>query len=259
MSLIKNTLAEVNSRTNGHSHTNGYSHTNGHGPSISHTTLRQPLKHRVPVCIVGGGIVGLTCALILHQQGIKVHVYERQLTLYPLPRAVVMAEDTQHLLATAGMSVELDRHVGEIGQPDKFIWKGCDGKTMTYLDMAAEGLCGYRSTTCFSQPTLESALALRCESYGIPVYRDWQLESVDEKTNSANQTKEYTAHFARYKKTERPYQTSLEVEAEYLVSAEGCNSMIREMFGFKEIDYGFTYDWLVIDVVSGADKTSLTI
>lgn len=243
MSLIKNTLAEFNS------------HTNGHGPSISHTTLRQPLKHRVPVCIVGGGIVGLTCALILHQQGIKVHVYERQLTLYPLPRAVVMAEDTQHLLATAGMSVELDRHVGELGQPDKFIWKAHDGKTMAYLDMAAEGLCGYRSTTCFSQPTLESALALRCESYGIPVYRDWQLDSVDEKTTSTEQTKEYTAHFTRYKETERPYQTSLEVEAEYLVSAEGCNSMIREMFGFKEIDYGFTYDWLVIDVVSGADKT----
>lgn len=206
---------------------------------------RPPLQHTTPVCIVGAGIIGMTCALLLHEQGISVRIYERQTTIYPLPRAATMDDEGEHILNQANMGRDTPFLIGNEGQPKRFLWKGWDGQLLTFLDMASRGDCGNRNTSTFAQPALESALALRCENLGVPIFRNWDLHAIEDGQGEHR----YKVHFKQFKTGAKPYQTDLEVHTSWVVSAEGANTKLKGMCGFKERDYGFTYDWLIIDLL----------
>ena len=54
------------------------------------------------VMIVGAGPTGLVLALLLAQRGIKVSVYERWRSHYPLPRAVGFSQESVRALQATG-------------------------------------------------------------------------------------------------------------------------------------------------------------
>lgn len=56
---------------------------------IDQTTL----KRSCDLVIVGAGVVGLFTALLLKQQGIDVHIYERQPSMYSLPKAMSLSNE----------------------------------------------------------------------------------------------------------------------------------------------------------------------
>lgn len=85
------------------------------------------------VLIVGAGPVGLLLALMLHQRGVDVKIVERQKSLYPLPRAVMMDHESRRLFGSAGLSEQIDAIVQDIigkGGEDgsNFVWRDKDLK-----------------------------------------------------------------------------------------------------------------------------------
>jgi 2-polyprenyl-6-methoxyphenol hydroxylase-like FAD-dependent oxidoreductase len=86
------------------------------------------------ILIVGAGPVGMLLAVLLHDQGVRVTIVERQQGLYPLPRAVAFDHESRRLFGIAGLTDEIaeileERNLkgGEEGQ--NFVWRDADLKS----------------------------------------------------------------------------------------------------------------------------------
>ncbi|PWN86766.1 FAD/NAD(P)-binding domain-containing protein [Acaromyces ingoldii] len=203
------------------------------------------LKRECDICIVGAGIVGMVAALLLRKQGILVHIYERQASVYPLPRAVALADDSIRLLLAAGLGVEVQRHVLKHHSQEDFIWRDKQQNPLVRLNMAQPGPTGLPNASLFSQPNLEAAIALYCEHAGVPIYRGWEFQDAVQEVDGR-----MTIFFTRYK-TEKQicYNAGVQVHSNFLVAADGANSSVREHFGIDREDYGLRSDWLILDTL----------
>src|SRR5206468_12789439 len=127
------------------------------------------------VAIVGYGPVGQVLAILLGERGWKVGVFEKQLTVYPLPRAVHFDHEVARILQAAGLGGELPR----LSEPaDVYEWKNAGGETLLRIGSRDAGLCGWPEANMFSQPELERVLDVRARALpSIAVHRG--CEAVD--------------------------------------------------------------------------------
>ncbi len=74
-------------------------------------SLISSLPQEIPVLIVGGGPVGITCALLLEQQGIESLVVERTDALPTTPRAHVIRRRSMEIFEKIGVANEIEAAV----------------------------------------------------------------------------------------------------------------------------------------------------
>jgi 2-polyprenyl-6-methoxyphenol hydroxylase-like FAD-dependent oxidoreductase len=218
--------------------------TNGH----SAVTPEFPaLERTCEVCIIGAGIPGMICALLLKKLGIDVHIYERQGAIYPLPRAVVLGDESLSVAAKAGLGYELRNMMksATAGVKD-FVWVDENEETLERLDGHSRGCSGYPGITMFCQPVFEAAVASACVAAGVPIYRHWEFGGFQE-TDAVDG--EYDISFKSYKGTNQ-YNPTMNVRAKWLIGADGANSSVRKAAGIEQVDFGLCYDWLIVDCVS---------
>lgn len=211
------------------------------GQTTSRTIPSQALRYDTQVCIVGAGIVGMVAALLLHRQGISVRILERQTSVYPLPRAVCLSGDSIRYCIDAGLGEELLRFVAGATDAEKVSWVGPEGERLVDFSLEAPTASGYATGNIFCQPVFETATTLACEANGVPIHRGWNFTHY-----TTLPTGKIQADFESYKGRNR-YNPLLSVTCDYLISAEGANSTIREQAGIEREDYGFDYDWLILD------------
>jgi 2-polyprenyl-6-methoxyphenol hydroxylase-like FAD-dependent oxidoreductase len=206
------------------------------------------LKRQCDVCIVGAGIVGMVTALLLKKQGIDVQIYERQGAVYPLPRAVVLSDDSLRTCVAAGLGPEIQRLVKPgSAKIQEICWRDADMEPLARFDIGQLGPSGRPSASPFCQPIFESAVSLRCESSGIPIFRHWEVQSYDE--HRLQDGREVVRVCFDSYKGKNPYNPKLEVQAKWLIGADGAKSTIRKLAGIGQKDYGLCFDWLIIDTV----------
>ena len=189
---------------------------------------------QVPVAIVGGGVVGVTLALMLARRGIGTVVFERELEPHRLPRAHAVNPRTIEVLREIGIS---DTELRRVGAP----------KDLTSEVRFATTLTGY----CFGtlpyerqdddvrdvtpsplvnipQPALEALLLDRVALEPL----------IDLRRNhcwlSAEQEGEGVVSLVRTPEGSQIFQSR------YLVAADGAASSVREqlgitMSGFEEL------------------------
>jgi 2-polyprenyl-6-methoxyphenol hydroxylase-like FAD-dependent oxidoreductase len=186
------------------------------------------------VAIVGYGPVGQVLAILLGQRGWKVVVFEKQLTVYPLPRAVHFDHEVARILQAAGLGGELPR----LSEPaDVYEWKNAAGETLLRIGSRDAGLCGWPEANMFSQPELERVLDVRARALpSIAVHRG--CEVVDLRGGE-----EATAVSVVCADRRR------EVRARWVVGCDGANSFARRHLGATVTDLGFFFDWLIVDVI----------
>jgi 2-polyprenyl-6-methoxyphenol hydroxylase-like FAD-dependent oxidoreductase len=207
------------------------------------------LKRECDVCIVGAGIVGMITALLLKKQGIDVHVYDRQGAVYPLPRAVVLSDDSLRTCVAAGLGAEIHGLIKPgSSKIQEIYWRDAHKAPLARFETSKLGPSGYPRTSPFCQPIFESAVSLRCESAGIPIFRNWEVKSFEERKLQGEQEGVLVC-FDSYK-GKNAYNPKLEVQAKWLIGADGANSAIRKLAGIGQEDHGLCFDWLIIDTVS---------
>lgn len=202
---------------------------------------RAPLRYDCQVCIVGAGIVGMVTALLLKRLGINVLIFERQTSVYPLPRAVSLSGDAIRICIDAGLGEELLRFVAGATDADSVSWQDALGDTLVDFSLAAPTQSGYSTGNIFCQPIFETATTLACEASGVPIHRGWNFYHYTTLPSGR-----IAADLESYKGRNR-YNTHVQVACDYLISAEGANSTVRELAGISREDYGFDYDWLILD------------
>ncbi|MEU8825795.1 bifunctional 3-(3-hydroxy-phenyl)propionate/3-hydroxycinnamic acid hydroxylase [Streptomyces sp. NPDC048636] len=183
------------------------------------------------VVIVGYGPIGQTLALLLADAGWRVVVLERQRQPYPLPRATSFDGETARCFARAGVGAAFSR-IGEAA--DGYDWRNADGRTLIGIDFAGTGRYSWPDITTMHQPTLEAVLRDRAASLpGIEVRTGCTVTDVTENGEVTYTEADGTAT----------------VIGSWVVGCDGANSTVRRRMGVGVTDLGFSYDWLLCDVV----------
>jgi 2-polyprenyl-6-methoxyphenol hydroxylase-like FAD-dependent oxidoreductase len=184
-------------------------------------------------------------AIMLGRQGRKVAVYERQTSIYPLPRAVAIDHEIRRVLEAIGGGAEVTRL---LNPGKRYEWFNAEWKKLIEYDFSRESPSGGPIAYTFYQPALEEALDRAARASGdVAVHLGWEAVDVEE-------TAEHVALTVR----ERDTGEIRQVRARYLIGLDGANSTIRKALDIPQLDLGFEADWLVVDLLL-KDGTTLDI
>lgn len=180
-----------------------------------------------PVLIAGGGMVGLSAATFLAQQGIRSVVIERLEASSPLPRAAYFHMRTLEMFRAAG----IERAVRERSEKD-FVPEGeviamdcLSGRvTASFIQNLNEGVDAL--SPCrrlfLNQPSLEPVLRARAQEVGATVMQGTEITGVRQDADSVT---------VGVKSVHGGGERQL--RCRYLIAADGAHSKVREQLGIK--------------------------
>jgi 2-polyprenyl-6-methoxyphenol hydroxylase-like FAD-dependent oxidoreductase len=178
-----------------------------------------------PVVIAGGGLIGLSTAMFLAQQGIASLAVERLRGGSPLPRAAHFHMRTLELFRLAGIEDEVKRRSEDDFLPEGAIiaMDSLSGRKLAdiiaSLNAGVEALSPCRRLF-ISQPSLEPILRRRAKEAGAQVLEGHTVTSVAQDTSGVIVT---------VKDVDSGEEQQL--RASYLVGADGAHSVVRELLG----------------------------
>ena len=178
-----------------------------------------------PVVIAGGGLIGLSTAMFLAQQGIASLAVERLRGGSPLPRAAHFHLRTLELFRLAGIEDEVKRRSEDDFLPEGAIiaMDSLSGRKLAdiiaSLNAGVEALSPCRRLF-ISQPSLEPILRRRAKEAGAQVLEGHTVTSVEQDTSGVTVT---------VKDVDSGEEQQL--HASYLVGADGAHSVVRELLG----------------------------
>lgn len=202
------------------------------------------MREETDVLIVGLGPVGAALGVYLGRMGVKAIAIERDINVYPMPRAAHLDHETMRLLHLAGGA----EAVSKASQPlSAYEFRNAGGELlMGFAPQGSVAPTGWPWTSMFHQPTLEHALRARLQS----------IPSVSVRLGHAlkgwrNDGEGVVAE------VETPEGVK-EIAARFLVGCDGGNSTVRRGAGIAFDDMGFDEPWLVIDTVLTGGVTRIS-
>lgn len=186
------------------------------------------------VAIVGYGPVGQVAAALLGRAGHRVAVFERQLSLYPLPRIGHLDHEVMRIVQAVGAAEQFEKDAYVC---DTYDWINAAGDVLIHFDWSKPEITGWHPHYLFYQPDLDAVLSHAVENQThVQVNRGWEATLITQDAEGVSM------HLAR-----RGSGESRQVTARFLIGADGANSFVRRHVGIPWMDLGFHADWLVVD------------
>lgn len=190
------------------------------------------------IAVVGFGPVGAVAACLLGQQGRRVLVVERDREIFPMPRAIVLDDETMRLFRTMGLSEQIAPFVTPI-------------RTVEFTDPLGSRLVGYDVPAdvpkpngvfpnyFFHQPSVDAVLR---DAVG-------RLETVDVAL---------ATELVGLEQVDGGFEVTLTsgrdarrvVSARYVLGCDGARSTVRTLLGIPTWSLGYDRRWLVVDAES---------
>jgi 2-polyprenyl-6-methoxyphenol hydroxylase-like FAD-dependent oxidoreductase len=183
------------------------------------------IEEDAPVLIAGGGLVGLSTAMFLAQQGIASLVIERRRGGSTLPRAAHFHLRTLELFRSAGIEEEIRRRSAEEFLPEGAIvaMDSLAGRKTAdiigRLNEGVEALSPCRKLF-ITQPGLEPILRRRACEAGARVLDGHEIVGIGQDSSEVSVTA-------------RDAETGVErtLRGRYMVGADGAHSKVRQWLG----------------------------
>lgn len=188
---------------------------------------------RTDVLIAGLGPVGAALAVYLGQLGLSVVAIDRDMDVYPMPRAAHLDHETMRLLHLAGGAEAVSR----ASQPlSAYEFRSAKGELLMGF-RPGPGLAptGFPMSSMFHQPTLEHALRVRLGT----------LPNVSVRLGAA--LKGFATEGAGVRAEIAGPDGAETIEARYLIGCDGAQSLVRKLLGIELDDMSFDEPWLVLD------------
>ena len=200
------------------------------------------------VVVVGYGPVGQLLALLLGRAGHRVAVLERWPSFYPQPRAVHFDHEVARIFQGVGLRPDACSAVEPYD--DLYVWRNAERKTLLNVDWSGVGPTGWHTSNFFTQPLLEPELDRLVQAQPtVSVQRGWEAVAIEENGD------EHVTVVAGQTDGEASTGRRRTLTAQYVIGADGANSMVRGVIGSTMHDLGFFFDWLIVDLVLHDDRT----
>jgi 3-(3-hydroxy-phenyl)propionate hydroxylase len=197
----------------------------------------------IPVVVIGGGPTGLTTALLLAEYGVRSVILERADKPLDIPRAIVLDDEGLRTLQVFGA----DRaYMGMTVEGDGAEYVDDAGNVFGKVGAGPENY-GFPKRSFINQPDMEAVLrdfvarSDRCA-----------LHFSSEVTALENHGDGITVHFTG------PDGTARQIEAAYVVAADGGRSPTRERLGIKMSGSTYSQDWIVVDTMNDPDRKNFS-
>jgi 2-polyprenyl-6-methoxyphenol hydroxylase-like FAD-dependent oxidoreductase len=186
------------------------------------------------VVIVGAGPVGQLLALLLSRSGWRVEVLERRTRPFDLPRAVHIDHEVARVLQGVGVMAELM----PVCEPmDAYEWRNGQGETLLVVQ-GGMGISGWPASLMFCQADLERLLARKLtENATAQVNWGWEVNQLRPHSHGCEVTG---------RQSDGAQAT---VAAKWVVACDGANSTVRTLVAAPIEDFGYSFDWVVADVM----------
>lgn len=188
---------------------------------------------RSDVAIVGYGPTGMVLAALLGQKGISVTVLERYETIYTKPRAAAFDDETMRTFQELGVAEQI---LAGTNVQNGYAWVNGKGQVLTDFEYDNPGPNGWPAQYMMYQPHVETVLDKAVRA--LPNVRVFQGSCVNAITEGEQNITVTATNGAG---------EQMQVEADYVVGADGGNSFIRQALGIALDSYDFSENWLVCD------------
>ena len=128
------------------------------------------------IAIVGYGPVGHVTAALLGRAGHRVAVFDRQLSLYPLPRIGHLDHEIMRIVQAVGAVERFEREAAVCPTYD---WVNAAGDVLIHFDWSRPEVTGWHPHYLFYQPDLDEVLAEAVETQpNVHVARGWEATTI---------------------------------------------------------------------------------
>ena len=185
------------------------------------------------VIVVGGGPVGETLLALLGHRGVTAIGLEKELDVWPKPRAVHFDGETLRTLQSIGLG---DAVFGQSEPMRNYKMVNEAGEVLLAFPTGYPGPEGWLSDIMFHQPDLDGILRSSLTNLdGITLLGGHEVTAI-------TQTGETVTA-----RTVDPDGNERDFTANYLVGADGAQSFVRHALGLKYDELGPNNPWLVVD------------
>lgn len=187
------------------------------------------------VAIVGYGPVGATLAGLLGNLGVNVVVFEKNLEIYPMPRAVGFDHDAMRIFQCVGITDQIKDFIEPFRDE---IYLGADGRLLQHFKHMPKPypLTWDPHFTC-DQPKIEKAL--RQKNAGMP--------NLEVRLGAEFQTYQQKPNAVSFQIKSAKGETEF-IEAKYLIACDGASSSIRSQMNIDLESMNYDESWLVVDM-----------
>ncbi|TQR18428.1 bifunctional 3-(3-hydroxy-phenyl)propionate/3-hydroxycinnamic acid hydroxylase [Psychrobacillus vulpis] len=188
------------------------------------------------VAIIGYGPVGATLANMLGKAGKKVVIFEKEGSVYHIPRASHLDGEVMRVYQSIGLAAEMEKiTIGAKG----YRFLNSKGQLLTELvRREGKGPQGWNYHYRFHQPDYEIALRK-----GVERFNSVDVKLLHEVVE-LEQNKDFVTITAKDTKT----NSLKKFQALYAVGCDGGRSTVGKMMGASKRDVGLHQPWLVVDI-----------
>jgi 2-polyprenyl-6-methoxyphenol hydroxylase-like FAD-dependent oxidoreductase len=199
-----------------------------------------PATTHADVAILGAGPVGQLLAVLLGNAGWRVEVLERRPCPFDIPRAVHLDHEVARILQAVGLMGELLPFTEAM---DAYEWRNRRGDVLLAVQ-GGRGWSGWPESLMFCQADLERILARRLgEMPNSNVNWQWDVNGLEEHPEGCEV------------RGSRPDGSPVSLLAQWVVACDGASSTARGLLGVLVEDLGYSFEWVVADVIAGSNRT----
>lgn len=194
------------------------------------------------VVVIGCGLTGATVANLLGRYQLRTLIVERDLALFPAPRAIVFDDEIFRIMQAVGIGAQLADLTAPLEQA-RYI----NGAGRVLLDIPLKEtvtVSGHPFVSAFYQPELEGLLRATLDRHPTVTLRMGQeVQSIAQDADAAHLTVRDVASGQIWT-----------AQARYVLGCDGARSFTRKTLGIALQDFHQDVAWLVVDAaVKGTD------
>ena len=195
------------------------------------------MKKNFDCIIIGYGPVGALLSIFLSKLGLSVAVIDKNLDIYPLPRAIHFDEEVMRIFQMVNLSDQISK-ISRIGTKGMHFVDNEDNILMVRKGSDDIGELGWQKSWYFHQPQLEKLLRKNAEKEKkIVSFLGYETQKIS-----------HDSDLVTVKSYSKSLKKELVLNSKYLVGCDGANSTTSDYIGKEIKDYGLKEKFLVLDL-----------